>query len=150
MTDTVAALVRHFEQIYAEHMKNLPIVNPRIRVEAVDFQPFGGHELGVLITPWFMNLVLLPAGAAWADCPQGDTSSIDFPSGPVEFTTSRDDVLGTYLTAVLFRSVSDLPDHAMARDVAKQVMKELFVPARQDRDERALTRRDLLTGLRGR
>ena len=81
------------------------------------------------------------------DSAQGDKSSIEFPSGPIEFTTSRDEGLGTYLTAVLFRSVSDMPDQETARAIAQQVMNELFVPAR---DERALTRRDLLTGLRGR
>lgn len=145
MADTVAELARHFENIYVEHMQDLPIVNARVQVEAVGFQDFAGHELGVLITPWFMNLVLLPAGDEWHDSAQGDTSSIDFPAGPIEFTTSRDEVLGTYLTAVLFRSVSDLPDQSTARAVAEQVMKELFVPAHS---ERSVSRRELLTGLR--
>lgn len=144
-TDTVAELVRHFENIYIEHMQGLPIVNPRVEVEAVCFRDFGGHQLGVLITPWFMNLVLLPAGEERDDGAQGDTSSIDFPSGPIEFTTSCDDILGTYLTAVLFRSVADLPDQATAREVAMQVMKELFVEAC---NERSISRRELLTGLR--
>jgi [NiFe] hydrogenase assembly HybE family chaperone len=147
MTDTVAELVRHFEHIYAEHMQDLPIVNRRVQVEAVGFQDYEGHELGVLITPWFMNLVLLPAGDEWGDSAQGDTSSIGFPSGPIEFTTSRDDVFGTYLTAVLFRSVSDMPDQKTAREIALQVMKNLFVPAKS---ERSLSRRELLTGMRSR
>lgn len=146
MTDTVAELVRHFEHIYVEHMQDLPIVNKSIQVEAVGFEGYEGHELGVLITPWFMNLVLLPAEDAWSDSAQGDASTIEFPSGPIEFTTSRDDVLGTYLTAVLFRSVSDLPDQAVARKVALEVMKELFVPSQK----RKLSRRELLTGLRTR
>lgn len=147
MQDTLDELVRHFEHIYVEHMQDLPIVNKRVQVEAVGFQDYNEHKLGVLITPWFMNLVLLPHGDAWADSAQGDKSSIEFPSGPIEFTISRDETLGTYLTAVLFRSVSDFPDHDVARDVAERVMKELFVPARKDR---ALTRRELLTGSRAR
>lgn len=144
--DTVAALVRHFEQIYVQHMRDLPIVNPRIEVEAVGFRDYEGHALGVLITPWFMNLVLLPGGDAWSDSAQGDSSSINFPSGPIEFTTSRDEVLGTYLTAVLFRSLSDLPDHVTARTVAERVMAELFRPTPA---KRSLSRRALLTGMRG-
>ncbi|MDH3364135.1 MAG: [NiFe]-hydrogenase assembly chaperone HybE [Gammaproteobacteria bacterium] len=145
MADSVTELVRHFENIYVEHMRDLPIVNPRVKVEAVGFQDFDGHELGVLITPWFMNLVLLPAGDEWHDSAQGDTSTIDFPSGSIEFTLSRDELLGTYLTAMLFRSVSDLPDQSAARAVAEQVMKELFVAGR---DKRSLSRRELITGLR--
>ncbi len=140
-------LVRHFENIYLEHMQDLPIVNKRVQVEAVGFQDFDGHTLGVLITPWFMNLVLLPSDDAWRDSSQGDTSTVEFPSGPIEFTISRDDVLGTYLTAVLFRSVSDMPDQETAREIALAVMKELFEPARS---EHSLSRRELLTGLRPR
>jgi len=147
MGDTVTNLVRHFEHIYAEHMRELPIVNPRVQVEAVGFQDYEGHQLGVLITPWFMNLVLLVAGDAWSDSAQGDKSSLEFPSGPIEFTISRDETLGTYLTAVLFRSVSDMPDQQTALAIAQQVMKNLFVPAK---NERSLSRRELLTGLRGR
>lgn len=146
MADTVAELVRHFETIYAEHMQDLPIVNRFIRVEAVGFQDFDGDQLGVLITPWFMNLVLLPAGKDYSDRAQGEASTIAFPSGPIEFTTSHDELLGTYLTAVLFRSVSDVPDQTMAREIAGQVMKELFVAAG---NRRSLSRRELLTGLRG-
>ncbi len=146
MADAVVDLVRHFQRIYVEHMQDLPIVNPRIRVEAIGFQDFNDHKLGILLTPWFMNLVLLPGSDAWSDSAQGDSSAVDFPSGPIDFTTSRDDVLGTYLTAVLFRSVSDLPDQETARTVAEQVMEELFRPPPE---HRSLSRRDLLTGLRG-
>ena len=147
MADTVAEMVRHFEHIYVEHMQDLPIVNPRVKVEAVAFQDYEGHELGVLITPWFMNLVLLPAGDAWRDCSQGDSSTVYFPSGPIEFTISRDNVLGTYLTAVLFRSVSEISDQRTAREIALKVMENLFVTAESGR---SLSRRELLTGLRGR
>ena len=36
------------------------MVNPALAVEAVGFRPWGEHWLGILITPWFMNLVLMP------------------------------------------------------------------------------------------
>jgi [NiFe] hydrogenase assembly HybE family chaperone len=147
VADTVAELVRHFEHIYVEHMQHLPIVNPRVQVEAIGFQDYEGHELGVLVTPWFMNLVLLPGGDEWCESAQGGTETINFPSGPIDFTTSRDDVLGTYLTAVLFRSVSDMPDQETAREIALKVMENLFVAAKS---EHSLSRRELLTGLRGR
>ena len=147
MTNFVAELLRHFKHIYIEHMQDLPIVNDRVQVDAVGFREFNGHEVGVLITPWFMNLVLVPRVDEWEESTQGETCSIDFPSGPMDFTVSQDDVLGTYLTAVLFRSVTDMPDQETARAIALQVMKNLFVPAKS---RRSLSRRELLTGLRSR
>jgi len=141
----VADLVAHYEMIFEERMRGLPIVNERLAVEAVGFEQWEDQDLGILITPWFMNLVLLPGNDEWAENAQGDMSSIEFPSGPIEFITSRDDVLGTYLTAVLFRSVSDVPDQRTARELALRVMQDLFVPARS---ERSVSRRELLTGLR--
>jgi [NiFe] hydrogenase assembly HybE family chaperone len=147
VTDTAAELVRHFEHIYIEHMQDLPIVNRHLQVETVGFQDHEGHQLGVLLTPWFMNLVLIPGDEQWRDSAQGDTLSMAFPSGPMDFTVSQDDVLGTYLTAVLFRSVTDMPDQATARAIALEVMKTLFVPAKS---RRSLSRRELLTGLRSR
>lgn len=146
-TNPVSGLVRHFEALYQEHMCDLPIVNRRIVVESVGFRSFGAHELGVLITPWFMNLVLLPSDDTWCTVEQGDTQIFDLPSGPVEFTVSRDCELGTYLTAVLRQSVADLPDQPTARRVAMRRLQKLFLPRRQ---ERTLSRRQLLTGLRGR
>lgn len=145
LSETIAGLVRQFEAIYVDHMRDLPIVNSCLKVEAVGFQPYESHQLGVLITPWFMNLVLVPGNDEWAENAQGDRNSIEFPSGPIDFTTSRDDALGTYLTAVLFRSVADLPDQLTARAIAEQVMNELFAPTHS---ERSVSRRELLTGLR--
>ena len=39
-------------------------VNPAVEVEAVGFAPWDAHWLGVMVTPWFMNLMLLPRDAA--------------------------------------------------------------------------------------
>lgn len=142
---TVAALVSHFETIYRKHMRDLPIVNRNLRVEAINFQEYDGDQLGVLITPWFMNLVLLPNDAHAPDCAQGSKSSIDFPSGAIEFTGCLDDTLGCFRTAVLFRTVTDLPSQYMARDVARQVMLDLFVKPR-DQGTQAFSRRALFTG----
>lgn len=142
---TVAELVRQFESIYRDHMQDLPIVNPRLAVEASGFTEYDRGCLGVLITPWFMNLVLLARDAAWSDHAQGDMVTLDFPSGSIDFTICHDNILGTYLTAVLFRSVSDFPDQQTARALAAEVMQGLFV---ESKNERLVSRRDLLTGRR--
>ena len=145
MADTIVKMVQQFETIYVEHMRDLPIVNKALQVEAVGFHDYHSHQLCVLITPWFMNLILLPGTDDWSDTSQGDTSSIEFPSGRIEFAVSHDKVLDTYLSAVLFRSVADIADQATARKLALEVLDDLTKPPR---NERTVSRRDLLTGLR--
>ena len=145
MTDTIVKMVRQFETIYVEHMHDLPIVNKALQVEAVGFQEYCSHQLGVLITPWFMNLILLPRVDTWSDSKQGDTSSIDFPSRRIEFAVSHDKILGTYLSAVAFRDVVEVSDQATARKLALEILNDLMKPPR---NERTVTRRDLFTGLR--
>ncbi len=56
--DPSARLVAAFEAA-AVRMRGLPIVNPALAVEAVGFAPWEGHWLGVMVTPWFINLTLL-------------------------------------------------------------------------------------------
>ncbi len=145
MADTILKMVQQFETIYVEHMRDLPIVNKALQVEAVGFHEYRGHQLGVLVTPWFMNLILLPGVDNWSNSSQGDTSSIDFPSGRIEFAVSHDKMLGTYLSAVAFRDVAELADQATARKLALEVLDNLMKPPR---NERTVSRRELLTGLR--
>ena len=133
-------LVERYRSIYCERMQDLPIVNPALDVEVVGFCTFDEHEVGVLITPWFINLVLLLGSNIGERLQQGSKSTLRFPSGSVEFITAQDEVLGPYLTAVLFRSVAEFPDQDTAREVAQEVMQELFKTAR---DKHAMSRREL-------
>ena len=134
------ALVARFETIRRTRMLGLPFLNPALAVEAVGFRPLNKHQLGVLITPWFMNLVLLPTIDAGSIFSAGSKITIRLPSGPIEFTAAHDDELGTYLTAALFSSVSDLPDQETAREIGWQVMQEVF---NKVHGERILSRRAL-------
>ena len=153
MSDTVAALVRHFEKIDREHMQGMPIVNPELYVEAVGFRKIEHHECGVLITPWFMNLVLLPGTDEWSGVPQGSTVGYSLPAGRYDFMTSRDDTLGTYLTAVLFRTVVDFPDQATARAIASELLEQLFADTQERQSPgssaETMSRRNLFTMLGG-
>ena len=143
----VADLVARYEAIYRERMRDLPIVNPVLAVEAVGFEQWEDHDLGVLITPWFMNLVLLPDSKRLADLPQGERVECRFPSGPCELTVYHDEELGSYLAAVLFRTVADFPDQDVARAVAEEALANVLAePAAKDADK--VSRRGLLTGLR--
>jgi len=143
----VADLVARYEAIYRERMRDLPIVNPVLAVEAVGFEQWEDQDLGVLITPWFMNLVLLPDSRRLADLPQGERVECRFPSGPCELTVYQDEELGSYLAAVLFRTVADFPDQDVARAVAEEALANVLAEP-SGNDGGKLSRRGLLTGLR--
>ena len=146
MAISVSQLVDRFESIYRERMQDLPIVNPELVVEAVSFELWEDQNLGVLITPWFMNLVLLPASDELAGIPQGQLIECVFPSGPCELTVCQDDILGTYLAAVLFRTVVDFPDQNTARAIAAEALAGIL--AEPVPDPSTIGRRDLFMGLR--
>jgi [NiFe] hydrogenase assembly HybE family chaperone len=143
----VADLVARYEAIYRERMRDLPIVNPVLAVEAVGFEQWEDQDLGVLITPWFMNLVLLPDSRRLADLPQGERVECRFPSGPCELTVYQDEELGSYLAAVLFRTVADFPDQDVARAVAEEALANVLAEP-SGKDAGKMSRRGLLTGLR--
>lgn len=148
----VAALVRHFEIIARRHMRGLPIVNPKLSVEAAGARQLGEHRVCVLISPWFMNLVLLPGSDAWAGVDQGHVCDVTLPGDTIAFTVCHDDVIGTFLTAVMFRTVSDFPDQETARRVAMEILTRLFAervhgtPAAATGRGPVFSRRALLTG----
>ena len=62
----VARLEAVFRDIAATRMEGVPLLHASLQVQAVDFapEPEGDFALGVLVTPWFMNLMRLPLGAA--------------------------------------------------------------------------------------
>jgi [NiFe] hydrogenase assembly HybE family chaperone len=145
-SDLIALLQEHFEEIRVTHMRGLPILNPHMAVEVVAVRDFGEHRMCVLITPWFMNLVLLPGNEEWSGVEQGESVSIELPRESLDFMVSHDDAIATFLSVVLFRTVTDFPDQDTAREVARQVMHELFTSDKKTA-RKTVNRRALLTGL---
>lgn len=150
--DLVAAAARleaHFRAIHTQRMQGLPILNPQLDVCPVGFRAFGEHAVGVLITPWFLNLVLLPGTDEWSESPQGGVASITFPGSEIEFHVTHDDELGTFLSAALFSSVADFPDQDTAVDIATEVLDHLFAPSAESRASASpsMSRREFFSGL---
>ena len=150
MRVTVDALRDYYRQVYEETFRDLPIANAALDVEAVGFRPLEEHRLGVLITPWFMNLFLLPGTGRWDDKPQGSACTVELPGGKVDFLVSHAQALGTVLSAALFSTVADFPDQEIAREVARETLRLLFdSDAVQEEPGRRVSRRELLRRLGG-
>ena len=59
-----AAISEHLEAcfrlVHTERMDGVPILNDALEVRAVGTHAWNGFWLSILITPWFINVVLLP------------------------------------------------------------------------------------------
>jgi [NiFe] hydrogenase assembly HybE family chaperone len=125
-----AALQARFEHIHRHQMDGVPMLNPALRVQAVGFRPWAEHWLGVLVTPWFMNLVLFPRQRAhWQPIGERESRHYVFPAGVFEFIGSHDAELGDYQACSLFSPMFDFADHAAAHDTAVAALAALFDPA---------------------
>ena len=142
-----AELARHYQRILDERMQDIAFLNPRLGVEAIGFRPHGEHSIGVLVTPWFMNLVVLPGNDEWDELPTGSLCRLVLPAGQMEFTVGGDETIGRLLTAVLFTTVADFPDPSTARDVGLEVLDQLFTDATivAQRNAPRISRRALFT-----
>ncbi|MEP7181832.1 MAG: [NiFe]-hydrogenase assembly chaperone HybE [Betaproteobacteria bacterium] len=126
MPDPSLRLTAAFRTV-AERMTGLGFVNPVLAVEAVGFAPWEGHWLGVMVTPWFMNLVLAERDPAlWQPLGQGEKRRYRFPAGDYEFIGARDEAAGEYQLCSLFSPVLEFDDHTTARLVAELAREALF------------------------
>ncbi|MFZ3043135.1 MAG: [NiFe]-hydrogenase assembly chaperone HybE [Thiobacillus sp.] len=122
-----------FRAIAATRMAGMALLNPALDVEAVGFRRRGDAWVGVLITPWFMNLICLPDGATAGTLQaSGTRREVELPSGTYEFLSAHEDELGPYLTSSLFSPMFAFPDMARAREMATAVLTEVFSPAAPD------------------
>jgi [NiFe] hydrogenase assembly HybE family chaperone len=123
----IEGLEQVFRRIGQERMRGLPIHNPALRVRAVGFHEWRGHCLGVLITPWFMNLMLLPSeGDEWQNLRIGDKQLHQLPSGPYEFILGEEPGVGRYQMCSLFSPVFEFADQETAEATAEAVMEALM------------------------
>jgi [NiFe] hydrogenase assembly HybE family chaperone len=146
MTDAVAdrpcpagALEAAFRGVLQRQMQDMPMLNPALAVEAVGFRPWNEHWLGILITPWFMNLVLMPrVHARWNPIGARETRPYVFPAGVFEFIGARDPVLGDYQACSLFSPMFDFADQVGAHDTAVAALEALFDAGSREAGEVAL------------
>jgi [NiFe] hydrogenase assembly HybE family chaperone len=128
--DSIERLQAAFARIHAARMGDVPILNSRLKVEAVGTRSWNGSTLTVLVTPWFINLMLLPAAddirAAWTALPIGTSMMHRFPAGRFDFLIGEEDEIGRYQMCSLFSPVLEFEDHEAARLAAAAALQALF------------------------
>jgi [NiFe] hydrogenase assembly HybE family chaperone len=150
MSEGARRLEVAFENIARTRMAGLPFLNPQLRVEAVGFREWEGQWIGVLITPWSMNVVLLPGAGPWPRVAPGIERSVDLPAGRFRFIAATDPGLGDYHACSLFSPALEFASHAAARATAEAALVALFDAGNgaEVAPPAPVSRRDFLRGRR--
>ena len=123
----VVILESVFNRIYKERMADVPIINDKIEVKAIAFQRWQTSYIGVMITPWFMNLIMLPGETEnWDDKRELSSSTYTFPSGNYEFLTGFEPDIGKYQMCSLFSPMFEFAENNAAIETAEAVITELM------------------------
>jgi [NiFe] hydrogenase assembly HybE family chaperone len=126
LADTYAAIAR-------TRMEGVALLNPALAVEAVDFETWSHHWLGVLVTPWFMNLVILPRETErWHSVRVGDTVHYAFPAGIFGFIAAHEAPVGELHACSLFSPMFEFADQETARVAAQAARAGLFEAANRE------------------
>lgn len=122
----VSGLAAHFREIGDTRMRDLPFYNANLEVEAWGFSPMADDRLmGVLITPWFMNLVVLPLGLEPLQPHRfGQSQMIPLPSGERKFLYSGDEGIGAFWAHSLHSPMQKFASPAHARGEARARLAE--------------------------
>ncbi len=121
-----AALEAAYRRIRDTRMRGLPFLNERLEVQAVGFRAWEGQWLGALVTPWSINLVLLPGEGKWPALAPGRERLAVFPAGRFRFIAGTDETAGEHHACSLFSPPGEFADHATAVAVAEAAIEALF------------------------
>src|SRR5690606_28343727 len=105
-------------------MAGVPILNPVLSVAAVGLRRHGPDFVTVLVTPWFMNLVIVPAEERAFETAEGGTVRRRFPSGEFDFMTLSEPEVGPFAMCSLFSPMAEFGDQATAVATAAAALDE--------------------------
>jgi len=121
-------LERTFNRILHEQMQGIPILNNRLTVQALGFQKFEGRVIGILVTPWLMNMVMLPGeDDDWTTLKLGKKQPHRFPSKTFKFMVNEFDGIGKCQTYSLFSPMNEFINQEHALAAAQSFLDTLMV-----------------------
>ncbi|MGB5830788.1 MAG: [NiFe]-hydrogenase assembly chaperone HybE [Thiohalocapsa sp.] len=164
VTDRFHELRDAFARIHRERMAGLPILNPSLTVSVVGVRKWRDDWIAMLITPWSMNLIVLPGPeSAFVPGAVGSKQVVEFPAGSFELIASAEEGVGAFAACSMFSPMHEFADQAVADATAEQIVTALFNPAdgtaarfhseqaapEVEPKRPAISRRDLLRGRLG-
>ena len=137
-----AALTEAYRRV-ADSMRSLPVYNQALDVDVVGMRRYSHGLLAVVVTPWSMNLCLLPPPGVTGR--EGSSRELDFPSGNYSFIAGHLDGVGVIETCSLFSPMAEFEDQAAATAVAEHAIEGLFErPEPETPAEKPMSRRSFL------
>lgn len=140
----VQVLADFYRRVQHERMQGIALLNPALVVEAVGFEWAPSEDdgegrpavaEGILVTPWFMSLVRLPAAMEPHQGRVGRSRVHDFGAERFDFIGAHDPATGFHETCALFSPMADFPTQDLARETAREALALLRpapVPAAAD------------------
>jgi [NiFe] hydrogenase assembly HybE family chaperone len=121
------AVEEAFFRIQRDQMSDVPILNPALSVEAIDFQRWQGHWLGIVVTPWCMSMLLVPGSSEnWVSTGENKRRFVKFPAGDFAFLGSEEVELGEYQSCPLFSPMGKFSSQSEATMTARASMIALL------------------------
>lgn len=126
-------LVSAWTRVRDERMAGVPILNHTIGVDAVAPRVWQDGWVTVLVTPWSINLMMIPGpDADWSSLEPGRNVRHVFPAGAFGFIVGDEPGLGRYQMCSLFSPVLEFDGHEAAMIAAIAALDALFRPDEVD------------------
>jgi len=129
LADIAARFEATFTEIAETRMMGVPVMNPALGVAMHSLSRYGEHIAGILITPWFMNLIFIPAEPELAGCRVGAQTTLVLPSGRYDATWSHEEAVGGFWVCSLFSPMFEFEDMEAALATADAAWEEIMAPA---------------------
>ncbi|MFK5986587.1 MAG: [NiFe]-hydrogenase assembly chaperone HybE [Pseudomonadota bacterium] len=117
-----------FNHIHLQQMQGIPILNPLIKVQALGFQEYQGRIIGIIITPWLMNVVMLPKdNEDWRQYQIGHKIPHEFPSNQYKFMVNEIEDIGYCQTYSIYSPMNEFANHEHALSAAQSFIDTMMV-----------------------
>ncbi|MDJ0740106.1 MAG: [NiFe]-hydrogenase assembly chaperone HybE [Gammaproteobacteria bacterium] len=127
------AFADSFEQVHQSQMQGLPLLNTRLHVETLGFQSYRDRVIGIVVTPWLMNVVMLPGtDDDWSGDELGHKLPQAFPAGSYKFMVNEIDGIGRYLSHSLYSPMREFQSQNHALAAAEAWLRDAMDPERAD------------------
>ena len=124
-TDDLGARIEAvFAEIARTRMQGVPVLHPGLGVAMRGLQAHGEGRIGVLVTPWFMNLLVFPATDPASRV--GEKRVLALPSGGYEAIWAHEEALGGYWAVSLFSPMFEFADMEAAIATADAALAEIL------------------------
>lgn len=120
--DQAQALLEVYREA-AGRMAELPLCNPALEVVLPQWREVAGAKVGVLITPWCLNLIWLADDEL---PPKGESCTLTLDSGEYQGVVAWHERLGRYGSASLVSDMSIFESQEEVESLAAEIAELIF------------------------